>query len=69
MNINTSLVTGALKSQKADGIAMFFFSNDQAFRRQKTAVTAMFPETKGVLSSGDFTGAKGSVVMAYAGQG
>jgi leucyl aminopeptidase len=69
MKIQTSLAGGALKSQKVDGIAVFFFSDEQAFRRQKNTVTSMFPESKGLLSSGDFTGAKGSVVMAYAGQG
>jgi leucyl aminopeptidase len=69
MKVQTSLAGGSLKSQKADGIAVYFFSNEQLFRRQKTAVTGMFPESKGVLSSGDFTGAKGSVVMVYAGQG
>lgn len=69
MKVQTTLASGALKSQKADGIAVFFTSDEQSFRRQKSAVVSLFPDAKGILGSGDFTGSKGSVAMVYVGQG
>ncbi len=66
--MKTQFVSAAVGSQKADGIVLYFFEDASLFQAKKKDVSETFPSALGVLDSGDFTGAKGSVVVCYAGK-
>ncbi len=63
--MNTQFSRSALSSTSADGLVMYFFENERSFQQKKKACVREFASTEGLLQSGDFSGAKGSVSVVY----
>ncbi len=67
--MKTEFSLGTTRSQKSDGIAVFFFEDEAAFRQKKREIIENYPQSAGVLNSSDFKGSKGSVSVCYHGSG
>ncbi|MBL7976302.1 MAG: leucyl aminopeptidase [Candidatus Kapabacteria bacterium] len=67
--MKTQFVQGGVKTLKNDGIALFFFEDAKLFAEKAKSVQRVFPHSKGVIESGDFSGKKNTVSLCYYGSG